>query len=103
MEKKEVVGIEPVFQVCVDQQKYNRHLVMSYDSGEGEFVLCRIEYKASLDMLENRKTMGETFRNAGRIYTICALEDAPCNLCNLKQVNFLPINYRINAMIYNVD
>lgn len=75
VEEELVVGIEPVLQVCVDQQKYNRYLVMTYDSGEGEFVLCRIEAKALLDMLENRKTMEETFRAAGRIYMTSALED----------------------------
>lgn len=75
VEEELVVGIEPVLQVCVDQQKYNRYLVMTYDSGEGEFVLCRIEPKALLDMLENRKTMEETFRSAGRIYMTSALTD----------------------------
>lgn len=88
VEEELVVGIEPVLQVCVDQQKYNRYLVMTYDSGEGEFVLCRIAPKALLDMLENRKTMEETFRAAGRIYVTSALEDGRLKLAESKACEF---------------
>ncbi|MCM1218370.1 MAG: hypothetical protein NC548_28115 [Lachnospiraceae bacterium] len=78
VEEELVVGIEPVLQVCVDRAGYNRYLVMTYDSGEGEYVLCRIESRALLDMLENRRTMEETFRAANRIYKTRAAADSDC-------------------------
>ena len=67
VEEELVVGIEPVLIVCVDAAK-NRYLVMTYDSGQGEYVLCRVSRKSLVDMLENVRTMEETFWTAGRIY-----------------------------------
>lgn len=75
VEEELVVGIEPVLQVCVDEPGYNRYLVMTYDSGKGKYVLCRIDSRVLVDMLENKRTMEETFRAAGRIYMTHALTD----------------------------
>lgn len=75
VEEELVVGIEPVLMVCVDASKSSRYLVMTYDSGQGEYVLCRVSRKVLIDMLENRKTMEETFRAAGRIYKTTLTEN----------------------------
>lgn len=75
VEEELVVGIEPVLLVCVDAAQNNRYLVMTYNSSEGEYVFCRIDSKALIAMLDNRKTMEETFRAAGRIYMTRALTD----------------------------
>lgn len=63
-----VVGFEPVLFVCtVEDDVNNKYLVMTYDSYGGVYILRKINNKELLDMLENRVTMEETFRNGTSI------------------------------------
>lgn len=63
-----VVGFEPVLFVCtVENDANNKYLMMTYDSCNGIYVIRKIDNKELLDMLENRVTMEETFRNGESI------------------------------------
>lgn len=63
-----VVGFEPVLFVCtVENDTNNKYLMMTYDSCNGIYVIRKIDNKELLDMLENKVTMEETFRNGTSI------------------------------------
>lgn len=59
-----VVADEPVLFVCHEEACHaNKYLFMTYDSFEGVYVFRKISDDELLDMLENRVTMEQTFRN----------------------------------------
>lgn len=64
-----IVGLEPVLFVCVlGEDKKEKYLIMTYDSYEGVFIMRKIEDDELLDMLQNKVTMEQTFRNGGDIF-----------------------------------
>ena len=68
-----VTGYEPVLDkailfVCtVDENPNEKYLVMTYDPGNGIYVMRKIGNSELLDMLMNKVTMEETFRNGNSI------------------------------------
>lgn len=63
-----VYGNEPVLFVCKDSFG-QRYLFMTYDSVAMEYVFAPVTSHQLLDMLENRVTMEQTFRNCREIDT----------------------------------
>lgn len=62
------MGFEPVLFVCIVENDTNsKYLMMTYDSCNGIYDIRKIDNKELLDMLENRVTMEETFRNGTSI------------------------------------
>lgn len=75
-----VVGFEPVLFVCtVEDNIDNKYLVMTYDSYNGIYILRKIDNEELLNMLENRVTMEQTFRNSATILKTY-IDDASDNL-----------------------
>lgn len=71
-----IVGYEPVLFVCREINNHNnRYLFMTYDSFDGIYVFRKINESALLDMLNNKKTMEETFRSADCIYETYVSEE----------------------------
>lgn len=68
IEEELIVGNEPVLFVCVSKDRRKRYLVMTYDSCDGIYVYREIDAKSLLQMLQNKKTMHEIFRDAGSLY-----------------------------------
>lgn len=62
-----VYGNEPVLFVCVNENK-QRYLFMTYNSYESKYVFIKSDKEALLDMLLNKCSIEQTFRNAGKIY-----------------------------------
>ncbi|MDE6846218.1 MAG: hypothetical protein K2J99_10705, partial [Lachnospiraceae bacterium] len=65
LENELVVGVETVLFVCINDE--GRWLFMTYDSGEGDYVFCKIEESTLLQMLNNEITMEEAYRKSGYI------------------------------------
>lgn len=63
-----VYGDFPVLFVCIDDNK-QRYLCMAFDPFESQFVIIRISTEKLIDMLENRISMEQTFRDADEIIT----------------------------------
>lgn len=63
-----VYGDFPVLFVCADDHN-KRYLCMAYDPYESQFVFIQISIEKLIDMLENRISMEQTFRNADAIFT----------------------------------
>lgn len=61
------VGNEPVLFVCVDAYD-NKYLVMTYNPYMLEYVFIRVRNTDLVNMLENRITMEQVYRNADIIY-----------------------------------
>ena len=62
-----VYGNEPVLFVCVNENE-QRYLFMAYNSYESKYVFIKSDKEALLDMLQNKCSIEQTFRNAGEIY-----------------------------------
>ena len=62
-----VTGNGPVLFVCVDEHG-DRYLVITYDPCVSEYVFARIGDTCLADMLENRITMEQAYRNADIIW-----------------------------------
>ena len=62
-----VVYNEPVLFVCVDEYD-NKYLVMAYNPYMLEYVFIRVRDTDLVNMLENRITMEQVYRNADIIY-----------------------------------
>lgn len=62
-----VVGNESVLFVCVDEYD-NKYLVMTYNPYMLEYVFVRVRDTDLVNMLENRITMEQVYRNADIIY-----------------------------------
>lgn len=63
-----VVANEPLLFVCMDENKNDRYLVMTYDSFEDEYVLAKTTPSVLIQMLNNQITMEQAFRCAPAIY-----------------------------------
>lgn len=66
-ESELVVGFEPVLFVCTDKSKKEKFLIMTYDSCNGIYIMRKITNVELLNMLNNKVTMEETFRNSKNI------------------------------------
>lgn len=62
-----VVGNDSVLFVCVDEYD-NKYLVMTYNPYMLEYVFVRVRDTDLVNMLENRITMEQVYRNADIIY-----------------------------------
>lgn len=66
VEEELVVGVETILFTCVsdNQEKY---LVMTYDSYEGQYVIIKITNEKLLEMLQQKITIEQTFRQGEEI------------------------------------
>lgn len=72
-----VYGNEPVLFVCVNGNG-QRYLFMAYNSYVSKYVFAELSEESLSDMLHNRCSIEQTFRNAGKI--CCTHENEEGNL-----------------------
>lgn len=72
-----VYGNEPVLFVCVSRNG-QRYLFMAYNSYVSKYVFAELSEESLSDMLHNRCSIEQTFRNAGQI--CCTHENEEGNL-----------------------
>lgn len=89
-----VVGYEPVLFVCTVNEKPNeKYLVMTYDSYNGVYVMRKIDNSELLDMLMNKVTIEETFRN-GNVILKTFIGDSGI----LEYESFAPLEFDKNLL-----
>ena len=62
-----VYGNEPVLFVCTDEEK-NKYLVETIDAFEGNFIIAQIEDNVLNEMINNKITMYNAFKQSKKLF-----------------------------------
>lgn len=74
IEEELVWGNELIFFTCIDIDN-NRYLVMAYESYQDDYIFVKVDSNILINMLENKITMEEVFRQSEWIYETYCKDD----------------------------